>query len=346
MKTIVPKFMVAVVLILILAVLSLPSPSAAAETVRMYSCLVRSVQDSITTHLEQRLGMTLPTLTFSCGEQWARIQAETRGGKNPQGIQADLIFNIMPDQMAMGKAQGLWMKYPNSPVWKGIDPYYMDPDGQGYNLGTFAWLLMGNKNLLKEKGYELPRRVHDLLDPKWKGQIVLPSPLTSGTAYMINISFLSMFGEEEGWKFLERFDKNVAQYTRSGSAPALMVGRGEYVIAMGSDEGIPELIQKGMPLVYRVLDEGLGVAGNWLAIPKGSKNVPAAQKVIDYVGSEEFQKFFSGFGYLVARPGIPNPLYPTKPKFMAIKWDFYGEEANRTRVLNTWKEKFGLKMQR
>jgi iron(III) transport system substrate-binding protein len=52
-------------------------------------------------------------------------------------------------------------------------------------------LLVGNKDKLKEKGYALPNSWQELLDPKWKGQIVMPSPLSSGTANMIRFSFLA-----------------------------------------------------------------------------------------------------------------------------------------------------------
>lgn len=40
---------------------------------------------------------------------WARIQAETKEGTNPGGIQADLVVSVLPDQVLIGKAQGMWL---------------------------------------------------------------------------------------------------------------------------------------------------------------------------------------------------------------------------------------------
>jgi len=85
---------------------------------------------------EQKLGIQTALLRMSCGEMWARIQAETKEGTNPGGIQADLVVSVLPDQILIGKSQGLWLSHPGSPGWQGIAAAYLDPDGQAYNLGT------------------------------------------------------------------------------------------------------------------------------------------------------------------------------------------------------------------
>ena len=182
---------------------------------------------------EEKLGIQTALLRLSCGEMWAHIQAETKEGTNPGGIQADLVVSVLPDQVLIGKSQGLWLPHPNSPGWQGIGPAYLDPDGQAYNLGTFSWLFYASEPRLKEKGYAMPKSVKDLLDPKWKGEILLPSPVTSGTAYLIVLSFLSLYGETEGWKYLEALDRNVAYYTRGGGGPAQLVARGEAISRSG-----------------------------------------------------------------------------------------------------------------
>jgi iron(III) transport system substrate-binding protein len=81
----------------------------------------------------------------------------------------------------------------------------------------------------------MPESRKDLLDPKWKGEIIMPSPLSSGTANMKRFSFLALYGDAEGWKFIEALDKNIAFYTRSGNAPMDLVGRGEFTLGITSD---------------------------------------------------------------------------------------------------------------
>ena len=62
---------------------------AMAQTVRIYNCMHAS--EDMNKRFEAKLGVKTALLRLSCGEMWARIQAETKEGKDPGGIQADLM---------------------------------------------------------------------------------------------------------------------------------------------------------------------------------------------------------------------------------------------------------------
>jgi ABC-type Fe3+ transport system substrate-binding protein len=70
--------------------------------------------------------------------------------------------------------------------------------------------------------------------------------------------------------------------------------------------------------------------------------VDAAKKIIDHVGTPEFQEFLATYGYLTARE-VKNPLYSSRPKLLAIDWKHYGNKEVRAKVINTWRDKFGHK---
>ena len=182
----------------------------------------------------------------------------------------------------------------------------------------------------------------ELLDPKWKGQIVAPSPRTSGTAFRINYSFLQLYGEKEGWKFLEGLDNNMAFYTKSGNAPTDLVGRGEYLLGLTADENVLKRINDGYPIVWTVPVEGIGYEGNYCTILKGTKKLALAQKVMDYLGSEDASQFLGSMGYIPPRPGIPSALYgAATPKF--INLDHAWAVQNKRKVVKQWKSKFMMK---
>jgi iron(III) transport system substrate-binding protein len=229
-----------------------------------------------------------------------------------------------------------------SPAWEDIDATFKSPDGSYYALGTFSFVLIGNKVKLAEKGYGMPMSWKDLLDPKWKGQIVAPSPRTSGTAFMINYSFLQLYGEKEGWKFLEALDKNMAQYTKSGNAPTDLVGRGEYLLGITSDENVLKRINDGYPIQWVVPAEGIGYEGNYCTILKGTEKLELCQKIMDYLGSKDASEFLASMGYIPPRPGIPSALYgAATPTF--IKLDHDWAVKNRNKIIKTWKSKFMMK---
>ena len=182
----------------------------------------------------------------------------------------------------------------------------------------------------------------ELLDPKWKGQIVAPSPRTSGTAFMINYSFLQLYGEKEGWKFLEALDRNMAFYTKSGNAPTDLVGRGEYLLGITADENVLARIQQGYPLQWTIPIEGIGYEGMPTVILKGTKKLDLCKKIMDYFGTQEFSEFFASFGYFPPRPGIASALYgAAKPTY--IKLDHAWAVKNRKKIIMTWKNRFMMK---
>lgn len=305
-------------------------PAPAAAEVRIYTYML-PIQEDLTKFLSQNTGVEVKTLGLSGGELWARVQAEK------PNIGADVIFGFAPGTAILGKREGLWAAYPDAPAWKDIHPRYKDKDGAYYDLGTSCFVLVGNKDLLAKKNLKMPDTWFDLLDPKWKGEIVMPSPVTSGTAFMINATFLQLLGWEKGWDFMEKLDKNVAQYTRSGNAPLEHVGRGEYILGLTSDEKVPQRLQQGFPILWTAPKEGLGYEGNIVAIVKGTKQLEAAKKVVDFAGTEKFQRWLAQFGYLTARDE-PNPMYKAKPKLVDYSYEWAAD--NHARIIETWKTKF------
>jgi iron(III) transport system substrate-binding protein len=200
----------------------------AADSISAYLGFSREVNEALAKRIQEKTGIEVKNITLSWGEIWARLVSEA-----PR-FNADMVLSF-------GAAQaidGYYVPY-KSPAWEDIDAAFKSPDGSYYALGTFSFLLIGNKVKLAEKGYGMPMSWKELLDPKWKGQIVAPSPRTSGTAFMINYSFLQLYGEKEGWEFLAALDQNMAQYTKSGNAPTDLVGRGEYLLGITADENDP-----------------------------------------------------------------------------------------------------------
>ena len=318
-------------LVLISAVLGAGNLSAlAADEVRIYTYML-PIQDELTKFLSENTGTQVKTLGLSGGELWARVQAEK------PNIGADVIFGFGPGTAILGKREGLWVAYPDAPAWRDIHPRYKDKEGFWYDLGTSSFVLVGNKDLLAKKGLKMPESWFDLLDPKWKGEIVMPSPITSGTAFMINASFLQLFGWDKGWDFLEKLGKNVGQYTKSGNAPLEDVGRGEYMLGLTSDEKVPQRLQQGFPIYWTAPKEGIGYEGNIVVIVKGTKVLDAAKRIVDFAGTEKFQRWIAQYGYLSARD-MPNPMYTTKPKFIEYSYEWAAD--NHARVIETWKSKF------
>lgn len=314
---------------------SLSSGLYAAESINAYMGFSREVNEALADRIQKQLGIEVKNITLSWGEIWARLMSEA-----PR-FNADMVLSFGAAQAIDGTKKGYYVSY-NSPTWQDIDATFKSPGGTYYALGTFSFVLIGNKDKLAEKGYKMPTSWKELLDPKWKGQIVAPSPRTSGTAFMINYSFLQLYGEKEGWKFLEALDKNMAQYTKSGNAPTDLVGRGEFLLGITADENVLKRIKDGYPIQWVIPAEGIGYEGNYCAILKGTEKLELCKKIMDYLGSKDASEFLASMGYIPPRPGIPSALYgATTPKF--IKLDHDWAVKNRSKIIKTWKSKFMMK---
>jgi iron(III) transport system substrate-binding protein len=307
----------------------------AADSISAYLGFSREVNEALAKRIQEKTGIEVKNITLSWGEIWARLVSEA-----PR-FNADMVLSFGAAQAIDGTKKGYYVAY-KSPAWEDIDAAFKSPDGSYYALGTFSFLLIGNKVKLAEKGYGMPMSWKELLDPKWKGQIVAPSPRTSGTAFMINYSFLQLYGEKEGWEFLAALDQNMAQYTKSGNAPTDLVGRGEYLLGITADENVLKRINDGYPIQWVIPAEGIGYEGNYCTILKGTQKLDLCQKIMDYLGTEDASEFLASMGYIPPRPGIPSALYgAAKPTF--INLDHGWAVENRSKIIKTWKSKFMMK---
>src|SRR3989338_3175935 len=263
---------------LVVSGLGLPQ-SQAQQVVNIYTTNDPPENEALFKELEAATGLKVNHVRMSSSELWARVQAE-----QPR-VGADVQWG-MPNAFArQAKKQGLLLSY-KSPAWEVVPAEFKDPDGTWYGWSYWFTAITVNRDILAKKGLMAPKSWDDLLDPKWKGEVVMPNPGTSGTAHLAVSGLFQLMGEEKGWKYLEALDKNVAQYTKSGSAPAEMVARGEYAAAITWDQAVMSRVQKGFPIEFIIPIEGTPLDLDTIVIFKSAKNVEAAKKVVDFVGSE------------------------------------------------------------
>ncbi|HEV8309873.1 MAG TPA: extracellular solute-binding protein [Methylomirabilota bacterium] len=284
----------------------------------------------IVNFIKDKTGITVKQTFQSFGEIEARVKAEA------PNFNADMIIGCGSPLAFMARKNGWSIPYV-SPAWKGVSDVFIDPQGAWYNIANFSFVLVGNKDRLAKAGFAMPKSWKDLLDPKWKGEIVMPSPFSSGTANMMRYSFLALYGDAEGWKFIEALDKNIHHYTRSGNAPTDLVGRGEFMLGLTSDENVKKRLDDGYPLLWSIPEEGTGYDGTFALILKGTTKLEATKKIIDALGTPEFSTLLAGVGYITPRPA-PNALYgSTPPRY--IKIDLAKAAEDRPKNNDIWKSK-------
>jgi iron(III) transport system substrate-binding protein len=304
--------------------------SAMAEEINAYMGTSPDNNAKIAKFIKDKTGITVNQTFQSFGEIEARMKAEA------PNFNADMAIGCGSSTGFLAKKSGWSVPYVSA-AWKGVPDVFLDPQGYWYNFSNFSFVLVGNKDRLAKAGYAMPKSWKDLTDPKWKGEIIMPSPLSSGTANQMRFSFLALYGDAEGWKFLEALDKNIAFYTRSGNAPTDLVGRGEFTLGLTSDENVKKRLDDGYPLLWSVPAEGTGYDGTFALIFKGTKKLADCKKIIDVLGTPEFSELMAAIGYATPRPA-PNALYgKTLPKY--IKLDLGKAADDKDKNNDIWKQK-------
>ena len=237
---------------------------------------------------EEATGIKVNALRLSAGEMLTRVAAEK---ENPQ---AALMFGGSTDNYIAAVDQGLLEPY-QSPELSNTPETYLDPTGTWNPIYVGAIAFACNKEWFAEKGYDYPTSWDDLLDPKYEGQIIMAHPATSGTAYTVLATLIQLKGEDAVWDYLKELDKNMTQYTKSGSAAPNAVALGEAAIALTFSHDGLQPTTEGYPIELSFPSDGTGYEVGAMALIKGgpADQQENAKKFIDFMCSAEGQNLYA-----------------------------------------------------
>ena len=208
-------------------------------------------------------GLNLP-FKFSPGPampQFAsRIIQEAKAG---QPATTDLFIGSENHVARMALKQFDWPK-----SFSHITKPMVDWDGRVLIVVSRTPGFTYNTSLVGAK--EVPQRVEDLLNPKWKGKI-------ASTPYAASFDRLALiWGEDKTTVFLQKFVKQVGGLIRCGEEER--VANGEFaMIAFNCDlADANDMREKGAPVDGRIFKDA-GILSYWyLAVPSNSTHPNAA----------------------------------------------------------------------
>ncbi|MGN0156039.1 MAG: extracellular solute-binding protein [Lachnospiraceae bacterium] len=237
----------------------------------------------LTSFKEKYPDINVDVIRESTGTLIAKVIAEK---DNPV---ADVIWGTSASVMLQLEPYGLIKGYKpeNADL---LDPKFYDSSSEeplwtGCDVYETAFLV--NTQVCEDAGVPVPTSFADLLDPCYKGMIVMPDPTSSGTGMLSVNGILQIMGEEAGWEYMKELNENIACYTTSGSKPAKMAAAGECGIGISFGYRCSTLLAEGNPVEVVFPSEGCGwdVEANCL-LAKDEIN-PAAYTFLDWAISDE-----------------------------------------------------------
>lgn len=282
-------------------------------------------------------GIELAWVRDSTGVITARLIAERQ---NPR---ADIVWGLSVFSLLQMEAQQMLEPYtprgaealrPNmrsaaSPMtWTGMD--------------AFVSAVCFNTMVAQQRNLPRPTSWADLLDPRFRGQIAMPNPNSSGTGFLTLAGWIGTQGEAAAWAYMTRLHDNIQVYTHSGSAPCNNAARGEYAIGLSFDMRAVTLKNQGAPIDIIVPTDGVGFDLEATAIMRGTRNIEAARRLADFAVSRPAMELYGRYYALLALPGVEPTVrgYPAEFAERLVSADFAQIAGQRERILREWAQRF------
>ncbi len=271
-----------------------PAPAAGGKKLIIYTSMKESLISGIVQGFKkQNPGIEVDYQSAGAGKLMAKIAAERQSGK----ILADIIWTSeVPDFYSM-KKEGILEQY-KTPLFKELLNPFEDYDGSftAARLGTLG--IAVNTDKIKTP----PAQWADLFKPEYKGAFGVADPALSGTAYMS----VALLEKQFGWEFFDKLRANGARIGKGSGQVVDDTASGELAASLAVDYITNDKIGKGAHMALYYPPELL-VAPSPVAIFKGSQNMDAAKKFVDYLLGAEAQKMIADSGTLSVRADVKSP---------------------------------------
>jgi len=264
-------------------------------------------------HYEQRFEAVHPAVDV----QWVdmgsqevldRLRAEQA---NPQ---ADVWFGAPAEIFGRAAKEGLLESY--TPTWAGaVDAGAKD--AQGRWTGTYLTPEVIAYNSKAVPRDQAPKDWDEVLDPKWKGKVIIRDPVASGTMRAIFGAILARSiaqtgNTEAGWEWLRRLDGNTKEYVMNPAMLYQKLGRQEGVITLYNMPDIATLERRTKtPVGYIFPASGTPLLVDAIAIVKGTKQPALARRYYEFVTSDTaMREAADKFLRIPARTDLPPDALP------------------------------------
>ncbi len=281
------------ILTLTAAVAAESTALAADKELNLYSARHYQTDEALYNNFTQQKGIKINRIEAKEDELLERIKNE--GAMSP----ADVFITVDAARLAKADELGLFAPLQSKVIEERIPAHLRSKDWAAFS--TRARVIVFNKATMKAedvKNYE------DLAQPKLKGQVCMRSG-----AHPYNLSLLASMIAHHGEKKAEEWAKgvvaNFARTPKGGDTDQIKaVAAGECGVTISNSYYLARLMRSGKPEDRKVVEAigivwpnqattGVHINISGGGILKTAPNKEAAKKFLDYLASDEAQRYFA-----------------------------------------------------
>jgi len=228
-------------------------------------------------------GVDVQAVDMGSQEVYERIRNERA---NPQ---ADVWWGAPSTLFEQAAADSLLQAF--VPTWAGALPpeakhaaglwhgNYLTPEVIAYNSAAIP-------------AAQAPQDWDEVLDPRWKGQVLIRDPMASGTmrtifGMVIDRSLRATGDTAQGFAWLRRLDGQTREYVLNPTMLYQKLARREGLVTLWDQPDI-DIIKKqyDYPIEYVIPRSGTPLLVDGVAVVRGAPNAELARRFVEFIGSE------------------------------------------------------------
>jgi len=282
----------------------------------IYGSLETPVLEGVMQAFRKKTGLQAEYWRASAMAVMNRAMTEYRAG-NPQ---FDVVLNNS-DPLVIMAQDGMLAKY-DSPTAKkyssdGIDPRF----GPVTRYGIVG--VVYNKSLIKPE--EAPKSIEDIVNPKYKGKLVMADPTLHVTTIQWLSSLHRIMAKEKVDKFIRDLAAMKPVLVESMLPVSERVATGEIPIGLTFVKFAYSAAQSGAPLDYVRVNRMLGDS-HFVVLSSKAPHTNAGKAFVDFYLDDETMKILAETGEFVNRKGIYPPL-PGADKIQYVQMEVLEAKA-------------------
>ncbi len=140
----------------------------------------------------------------------------------------------------------------------------------------------------------------------------MPNPKTSNTGYMFLNQWYNDMGKEGAMSYIDQMQKNIQQFTQSGSGPVKILIQGEAAIGLGMVFQASKEMGTGAPLQIIAPKEGAPYNTTSSGIISGRESDPQVKEIFSFLMNDfiRYDKEYFCPGKILKDQELKLPNYP------------------------------------
>lgn len=269
--------------------------------VMMYSSMQEDQLVAIKEGFEKKYpGVTMEYYFAGTSKVVTKISTEAQAGH----VDADVIWVGDAANYFSFKEEGILQKYSSPEATPDvINSAYVDPDGY-YTAARLVGVGIAY-NTVTVTPEEAPKTWNDLLDAKWKDQIVMSDPGTAGTTkYWMNAMMCS---DKYGADYMQKLKDNGCLLESGTTATHNQLAASAYQVGVCLDYVTANLVAEGSPIAFLFPEDTVSIASP-IGLVKDCNNEENGKLLYDFILSKEGQEILVANNLVSVRTDVTQSV--------------------------------------